>query len=84
MDFLSDNLSDILNVIILVLATFLPLVLVKLNKILVAIKESSDVVTSFKNALADNRFTDEEVADLRREIDEAKGAWKDVITRKVS
>ena len=84
MDALLDNsvIVVIINAVLTLLGVF-GIGILGFKKVIHAIAESADVALVFKNALADNIFTEEEVAAIRKEIDEAGGAWKDVMTRDV-
>ena len=83
MDALLDNsvIVIVVNAILTILAVF-GVSLVGFKKILTAIKETADVPVLFTQALADDKFTEEEVAEIRKAIDEATGAWKDIVTVK--
>jgi len=43
-----------------------------------ALKESADPLACFKRAAADGRFTEAEVNEFMKEINEARGAWAGV------
>lgn len=53
-----------------------------LESISKAIKESVDPLKAFTEALKDNKFTKEEVELIIKEINEAKGEWKNVFAKK--
>ena len=48
------------------------------EKVVSAVSESGDIFSVIKKAIADNNFSKEEVEEIVKEINEAKGAWKDV------
>ena len=48
------------------------------EEVATALKESADPLTCFKRAAADGRFTETEVNEFIKEINEARGAWAGV------
>ena len=48
----------------------------KLIKYIGALKESVDVVMAGLVALSDGKITSEEVTNFKKEVEEAKNAWK--------
>ena len=46
-----------------------------------AIKESLDVVASAVNAIQDGQVSADEIAELKKQLAEAKQAWKDTKTK---
>jgi len=83
-DFLMDSgtLAIILTAILALLGIVGFGVKKKLNEVANALTESGDVFASFKNALADNKFSKEEVDELIEEINQARGAWRNVFAEK--
>ena len=58
------------------------LLTLNLENVSIALKESVDPFKAFTAALQDNKFTAEEVDQIIQEINQAKGAWKDVFANK--
>ena len=73
----------ILNAIITVL-TLLGVSFVGFKKVLKALKESGDVLSKAHEIFADEKVTEEEVEAFIKELNEAQGAWKDVLASKKS
>ena len=83
-DFLMDSgtLAIVLTAVLALLGIVGYGIRKKLGEVTDALAESGDVFASFKNALADNKFTKEEMDELIEEINQAKGAWRNVFAEK--
>lgn len=73
----SGTIATIVTLLFTILSA-LGVTLKKVFDILKALKESSDVVSTVERVLSDRNVTEEEVDEVMQQINEAKGAWKDV------
>jgi len=77
----SGTIAGIVTTIITVLVA-LGVNLTFFFKVLKALGESGDVLSVIDKALADGTLTEEEVDQIIKEINEARGAWGDVFAER--
>jgi hypothetical protein len=76
-----DIKMDIMGIIatVVTVALGVSLVWTKAEKILIALKEVADILTSLASALSDKTLTTEEIAQIKKEVSEAVAALKAII-----
>lgn len=83
MQFNWETIIFVINAVVALLVTLGgSAIWMKVKAVANALAESGDVTTAFRKALEDDKFSPEEVDLLVKEINEAKGAWKDVFAGK--
>lgn len=78
---MEDILQKLIEYLPVVLTFIIGFIWTRVSKILTALKETSDVLTTLTVSLGDKELTKEEIKDIQKELLEAIASWKAVFKK---